>query len=330
MGFSLKKSIVAYAMVSVLSATLIAVPADAAPPPTPSVATVAAALGSSGADSGYATNWSSSNSSPVTADSNGMSISLPEKASGQILLSKNGVSLGVGIPYSSSAGNAQNIGDATTVYSGGAPDVAVAAQADTTGAREAVVITGPSAPTTYSFPLALPAGASLVPDSSGDGGYTIQSTASSGADVQYGTVAAPWAKDANGNPVATSYSVQGNDLVQTVDFTSSTAFPVVADPSITFGWSVYLNVHYSDVKYLHSVWAGLVATFGLTVAGYYACIGLALTTGIGGLLCALAFTAYGAGMAGIINYAYNRHEGFQIAFTYPPLPFIDGFAYGNF
>lgn len=43
---------------------------------------------------------------------------------------------------------------------------------------------------------------------------------------------AAWAKDANGRPVPTRYRIEGSTLVQVVDFTPGTAFPVVADP----GW----------------------------------------------------------------------------------------------
>lgn len=44
-------------------------------------------------------------------------------------------------------------------------------------------------------------------------------------------IAAPWAVDANGSPLPTYYSVDGNTVVQTVETTADTAFPVVADPS---------------------------------------------------------------------------------------------------
>ncbi len=44
-----------------------------------------------------------------------------------------------------------------------------------------------------------------------------------------------WAKDANGAPVPTHYEIDGNTLVQVVDFTAATAFPVVADPSV---WAI--------------------------------------------------------------------------------------------
>jgi hypothetical protein len=48
--------------------------------------------------------------------------------------------------------------------------------------------------------------------------------------VLLGAAFTPWVKDANGNPVPTRYSLDGNALIQTVDFNQNTAFPVVADP----------------------------------------------------------------------------------------------------
>lgn len=45
----------------------------------------------------------------------------------------------------------------------------------------------------------------------------------------------PWAKDANGNNLNTFYTIDGNNIYQTVDFDKNTAFPVVADPSV---WQV--------------------------------------------------------------------------------------------
>ncbi len=50
------------------------------------------------------------------------------------------------------------------------------------------------------------------------------------------TIEAPWAKDANGESVPTSYKLDGNDIVQTVETNDKTAFPVVADPKFTWGW----------------------------------------------------------------------------------------------
>lgn len=45
-------------------------------------------------------------------------------------------------------------------------------------------------------------------------------------------IAAPWAVDANGRRVPTHYTLDGDTLVQSVEVTAETAFPVVADPSL--------------------------------------------------------------------------------------------------
>jgi hypothetical protein len=46
-------------------------------------------------------------------------------------------------------------------------------------------------------------------------------------------VDAPWAVDAAGAPVPTSYTVEGSRLVQHLEYSPSTVFPVVADPKFT-------------------------------------------------------------------------------------------------
>ncbi len=43
-------------------------------------------------------------------------------------------------------------------------------------------------------------------------------------------IAPAWAKDANGRPVSTDYEVSGSALVQTVQITEHTRYPVVSDP----------------------------------------------------------------------------------------------------
>jgi len=64
------------------------------------------------------------------------------------------------------------------------------------------------------------------------------------ADGNYVPVAAPWATDANGNPVETRYEIRGDELFQIVVPDESTAYPVVADPSWQwYGpiWGMKLN-----------------------------------------------------------------------------------------
>ncbi len=88
-----------------------------------------------------------------------------------------------------------------------------------------VILKNAGAATEYRFPLNLPQGSSAVPTD--DGGITIFDKA--GQTV--GSFAPPWATDANGEPVKTSYRSDGGDLVQTIQVDESTTYPVIADPA---------------------------------------------------------------------------------------------------
>lgn len=94
------------------------------------------------------------------------------------------------------------------------------------GVRINTVIENASAPREYSYPIELPGGATLTLNEDG-------SVSAANSDKSYeAEIAAPWAKDANANSVATHYEVDGSILTQVVDFDATTAFPVVADPSV--------------------------------------------------------------------------------------------------
>jgi hypothetical protein len=104
--------------------------------------------------------------------------------------------------------------------------VSLAAQAtDDGGLQVLVVIDDAAAPTEYRFDMTVPDGAVLR--STGDGGAEV--VGSDGALVS--AVAPPWAVDATGVSVSTSYRIEGSTLVQVVAH-HGTAYPVVADPRI--------------------------------------------------------------------------------------------------
>ncbi len=111
--------------------------------------------------------------------------------------------------------------DITMVTKGADFSTAVTDEGD--GAFRALVhIPSPDAPQEYKFEV--PENMSIT--ALEDGGAVVRT---SDGDLA-GSFAAPWAVDANGNSVSTSYSIEGNTLVQRVNFTATTAFPVVADP----------------------------------------------------------------------------------------------------
>jgi hypothetical protein len=106
----------------------------------------------------------------------------------------------------------------------------------------------------------------------------------SGGSISVGEFLAPWAKDATGTPVPTSYSVVGDTLVQHVETTPSTVFPVVADPYITWGWGPYWNLTGATIKHDFPVWQSTynsdVASFGVSAA--FGMFGTVVGTLIGG------------------------------------------------
>ncbi len=57
----------------------------------------------------------------------------------------------------------------------------------------------------------------------------------------------PWAVDANDQQLPTSYAVEGNVLVQRVDH-SGAAYPVVADPKVTYGWYIYVRWNKTETR----------------------------------------------------------------------------------
>lgn len=89
--------------------------------------------------------------------------------------------------------------------------------------RSQITIGSADAPKSYDFELDLPRGTRLVKQS--DGSVFVTTSAGKVATV----FAAPWAVDAKGRDVSTSFKISGNTLTQTVSH-SNAAYPVVADP----------------------------------------------------------------------------------------------------
>lgn len=99
-----------------------------------------------------------------------------------------------------------------------------------------VVIKDSTAPDAYDFTVG---DASTELSLNDDGSVTV--TKSDGTWVN--KISAPWAKDANGKDLETSYTVSGNVITQSVSLEDA-VFPVTADPTAEcgVGWcSVYLN-----------------------------------------------------------------------------------------
>lgn len=132
-----------------------------------------------------------------------------------------------------------------------------------------LVIESAEAATEYRFEDAVPAGYAAALESDG----SVRFVDSDGNEA--GGIAAPWAFDADGNEVPTSYTLDGDTLVQVVEH-QSYAYPVLADPS---WWETALS-------------AASIVTAAVAVAcGPVASCPPAVTVGAG------ALTAVGVGAA---------------------------------
>ena len=139
-----------------------------------------------------------------------------------------------------------------------------------------------------------------------------------------GQVAAPWAVDADGTSLVTHYRVKGSNLIQTVD-TTGAVFPVVADPYITFGWSVYVTFRHSETHTIYNT----IKNMSTTVAIGWLCARIPHTVLAVG--CALMFVWMYNSIKSTFQSASAQHTCVRFAFSYSalvvPLPPSSWYVY---
>lgn len=193
----------------------------------------------------------------VSADSTvaaggGVSVDLSsDAADGVSINSSSGGDLGIGLPFAETADGATVV-DGVMVYDNRNGSSTTPLVNKDGSVQILTTLVDRDAPTRYEYTFEVDRGGSLVLTE--DGGVDVMNA--DGLAVSH--VAAPWALDANGHAVATWYEVDGNTLAQVVDHGASTAYPVVADPKISFGWRIYLKYNKSEVKSQVSGWRGTV------------------------------------------------------------------------
>lgn len=114
-------------------------------------------------------------------------------------------------------------------------EVAAYVQGTTSGVRVLTAISSVDAPSEYSYTFDVPKGTELVESA---GGFRIQPP----GEVPRGFIRPAWALDSAGKSLETSYTWSDNVLTQTVDLSEdSTVFPVVIDPSWSYGMNAYMG-----------------------------------------------------------------------------------------
>ncbi|MWA07914.1 hypothetical protein [Streptomyces sp. BA2] len=172
-----------------------------------------------------------------------VTVTAPSASTGKVeATAPDGTGLGLSLPSTKST-TGTKAGSGTVVYPDAAPSTDIAVQPTIDGGvRSLVTLKDGKAATSQRFELSLPANTEIA--SNEDGGYDLIREIGDETAVAIGTIDAPWAKDAGGRDLPTNYKLEGNTLVQSIETNSGTAFPVVADPKVTWGWvtgTIYFN-----------------------------------------------------------------------------------------
>ncbi|MFH8993236.1 hypothetical protein [Streptomyces sp. NPDC017940] len=191
---------------------------------------------------------------------------IPQRSTGDAkAVAATGAAISIALPSSNNVIGTKG-GKNTTVYPGAAKATDLAIQPTTDGGiRALAVLKNATAPREQRYDIGLPNGARLVKLNTG----AVAAVAKNGTFL--GGFTTPWAKDATGKPVPTSYRIDGNTLIQSVQITDSTAFPVVADPK----W-----VHDAAKGTAMGLATGCVS--GAVAGGGAGCIPGAVAGGLGG------------------------------------------------
>ena len=174
-------------------------------------------------------------------------------------LISNGRTLGVSLQGATATGSA--LVTAARIYKRATLGAATAVRSTPGTVQFLAVLRDSEASPTQRYTLDLPAGTSLR--STPDGGFFLVADAD---DSVVGRVDAPWAKDAANRSLPTSYTLEGNTLVQHTDVLGAT-FPVVVDPRISFGWYIYVRFNPTERREVYLA----VAAAGGAAAGTAIC-----------------------------------------------------------
>ena len=206
----------------------------------------------------------------------GGSVRVPRSATRPIVVTtRTGETITVSLPPIGTRPEARTSPAGTTVYADARSGSATAVQATADGVRELFTIQNAAAPHAFTIELRLPTGAIMTPD--GDGEFDIVTRRNdSGPTTTLVHIAAPWAKDATGKLLPSSYTLDGTSLTQQVN-TAGATYPVIADPQITWGWvtgTIYFNKAETKMAAASGAyaafWASFVPGWGTALRAYAA------------------------------------------------------------
>jgi len=169
------------------------------------------------------------------------------------------------------------------------------------------IIDNPNAPTTYDYKISVPEGGRI--EITNDGGAVILDR-----DKQpIAAVQVPWAKDAKSKQIQTWFTTDGMTLTQHIRHNvRGVVYPIIADPSVSFGWRIYATLSKNETKYL--------AARPNQAGAYYALPGGAgcwvIGAGFLGYTCGAYLAIRSATLMDSISRAANSNGCLQVAIPY--------------
>lgn len=239
-------------------------------------------------------------------ETSGLEVTVPSDPQDGITFEpESGEAFTVGLPFADDAELVD--GDQSAVYDNGNGSSTVPLVKEDGVIQIITTIADESAPVAYVYPLDLPEGGEL--SLLDDGGALVLD--SLGAAVA--TIDAPWATDADGSAVPTYYAAVGDSLVQIVAHGPGDAYPIVADPRISFGWAVYYNYSKSETQTYAKY-----TPYGTISAGV--CPFLQLGTPVAVAVCVAALEGVATSIDQTFNSAAAQGRCVQISLPYYPSP----------
>ena len=196
-----------------------------------------------------------------------------------------GVGFEVGLPSDLSLASGRAAADGTVVYQSDSSDASAAVQAlDDGDVRLQTVLHDESSQQEFTYTFS----DQIVLTESAHGAVLVTEEAP-GVSITLAEVEPAWAFDANGQEVSTHFEIDGNHLTQVVTPAAGVAYPVVADPRLSFGIGVYYHFNRAETATMSQY--GGDATLG--IVGGCAALG-ALAGGVGAPIAAGVCALYAA------------------------------------
>lgn len=180
----------------------------------------------------------------------GAEVTVPVDPSSDISLGTDAGDLTIGLPFTDFADDATAEKNGVVSYDNNNGSTSVPVVTADGSLQINTVLHDPSAPSEYSYDLTIAGGGQIVP--AGEG-YAIVN----GDNEPLVFIEEPWAKDANGVAIPTHYNLDGTTLTQVVDLSSTTVYPVVADPKFVWAYNLpTVKTTRSETRQLMGIGAG--------------------------------------------------------------------------